>query len=233
MFLSEVIALVVVHSLGVVGGVRVFVEPTILSRRVDSLAGGRLTSGLGDLLILEPLQAPHSVDLGSLLDPGLARLVVLPGETAADNQQNLGWTLAVPISAVDAFEAPVVVALELFFPVAVVRRPRGSMTRQIRHRTSPALAMADRWPGGQNVGWVCIISRDQRKTKLDAHLLTPGFLGLSSKVCRIGRIRIQVCRFALGLALALGRGLGRNLLSRAGSRERLGGIRSTMLNKRP
>ena len=71
-------------------------RPT-LSRRVVSLAGSlvggigfSLTSGLGDLLILEPLQAPRSVDLGSLLDPGLARLVLLPGESAADSQRNLG-----------------------------------------------------------------------------------------------------------------------------------------------
>ena len=63
---------------------------------------------------------------------------------------------------------------------------------------------------------------------MDAYLLTPGFLGLSSKVCRIGGILIQVCRLALGLALVLGRALGRILLSRAGSCERLGGTPSTM-----
>ena len=66
---------------------------------------------------------------------------------------------------------------------------------------------------------------------MDAYLLTSGFLGLSSQVCRIGGIRIQLCRRALGLALALGKGLGRNLLSRAGSRERLGGTLSMMRNQ--
>ena len=57
MVLSQVTVLVAVHGLGAVGGVRVFAEQTILSRRVVSLAG-RLTSGLGDLLILKLLRLP-------------------------------------------------------------------------------------------------------------------------------------------------------------------------------
>ena len=58
---------------------------------------------LSDLLRLKLPQPPRSVDLGCLLLPALARLLLLCGAFPAAIQRNLGLTLAVPITAVDAF----------------------------------------------------------------------------------------------------------------------------------
>ena len=78
-----------------------------LSVTFDLLPGhvlGMVLQGIIVLAVVHSLGvvggASGSVNLGSLLDPGLARLVLLPGEAAADSKRNLGrlWLYRYPRS---------------------------------------------------------------------------------------------------------------------------------------
>ena len=76
-----------------------------------------------------------------------------------------------------------------------------------------------------------MISKEQRRWQLDGYLLMPGILGGCSYFGLISRVGLssQVCRLAL--ALALGRGLGRDHLSRGDSRGNLAEILINLLNQ--
>ena len=84
-------------------------------------------------------------------------------------------------NAVDAFATLVVEPLS-FFPVSVVRRPRGFWSRKSANGRARRSRRQIRWPSGQIVRCICVISMDQRGKQLNADLLSRGVLGLFSHV---------------------------------------------------